>query len=113
MPHLHLAISDDHGHTFSWVATLDRRSSTTACTTPPLEVNELLVFYTKFYVGKCLVPPGFENTYCIPPKWPKFVRKPGSIFKEPTGPCRAWDTRIRVRLAFVDLKQMKLERCLR
>jgi hypothetical protein len=33
-----------------------------------IEVNDkLLIFYTKFYVGKCVVPPGRENATVVGP----------------------------------------------
>lgn len=110
--HLHLAVSDDHGTTFSWVATLDDTEELNYRVHYPtlLEVNDkLLIFYTKFYVGKCVVPPGMEDsTVGRPLRWPRFVRKPGSIFKEPKGPCPGVGYADQgVRLAFVDLKPMK------
>jgi len=36
-----------------------------------------------------VVPPGLENSSAVDGglRWPKFTRKPGSVFKEPKGPC--------------------------
>jgi len=62
------AVSDDHGATFAWVATLDDTEELNYRVHYPtlIEVNDkLLIFYSKFYVGKCVVPPGRENATVV------------------------------------------------